>query len=139
MRSILALSALLLLAPLAHAADVTLNWTAPTANVDGSTPAAIGGYNIYSAPTDLALTALPDTIHGGKALSVGKVLTYTIKAVLPGNYVYAVTAWYCPPTGACTESAQSMHVSTTVAAPVVTPPKPGSPGSVTITVSVSAP
>lgn len=115
---------LLLLLGTAHAADVTLTWTAPTTNTDGSAPVLIGGYNLYSAATDAALTALPNTIAGGKALSVGNVLTYTYKAVPPGTYVYAVTAWYCDATKACAESVQSMHVSTTVSAAVVTPGVP---------------
>jgi hypothetical protein len=127
---------LMLAMPVAHSADVTLTWTAPTANMDGSTPALIGGYNIYSAATDTGLTALLDTLHGGKANSVGNVLTYTYKNVAPGNYVYAVTTWYCPPTGPCVESPQSAHVSTTVSPPTATP---GRPGSVKITVTVSAP
>jgi hypothetical protein len=127
---------LLLLLGTAHAADVTITWAVPTANTDGTTPALIGGYNLYSAATDAALTALPNTLAGGKALSVGNVLSYTYKAVTPGAYVYAVTAWYCDANKVCTESAQSAHVSTTVSAPVVTP---GVPNSVKVTVTVSAP
>lgn len=124
------------LATTAHAADVTLTWAAPTSNTDGSIPALIGGYNVYSAPTDAALTALPNTQAGGKALSVGNVLSTTLKGVAPGTYVYAVTTWYCASAGNCAESAQSAHVSTTIAAPVG---KPGIPGGVKVTVSVSAP
>lgn len=120
----------------AHATDVTLTWSAPTVNSDGSTPPLIGGYNIYVASTDAALTALPDTLHGGKTNSVGKVLTYTYKSVAPGTYYYAVTTWYCAGTGNCAESAQSAHVSTTVSPPVKTP---GPPVNTKITVTVSAP
>jgi hypothetical protein len=128
---------LLLVLPAAHATDVTLSWAAPTANTDGSTPAVIGGYNIYSAATDAALTALPNTIAGGKTLSVGNVLTYTFKNVAPGNYVYAVTTWYCVTAGTnCAESDQAAHVSTVVSPKVVTP---GIPGGVKITATVSAP
>lgn len=119
--------------------DVTLTWAAPTANVDGSTPANISGYNIYVAATDVALAALPNTLHGGSAVSVGNVLTYTFKAVAPGTYYYAVTAWYWPAGGVATESAQSAHVSAVVGSPVVTPPTPTAPGSVKVTVTVSAP
>ncbi len=129
MKRFLLLLVLLASCPLAHATDVTLNWIPPTANADGSTPADIGGYNIYSAATDAALTATP-----GKALSVGNVLTATIKNLAPGTYVYAVTTWYCVSVGNCTESIQSAHVSTTIS-----PPTPGVPGSVKITVVVSAP
>jgi hypothetical protein len=130
---------ILFLSQVSHAADVTLTWSAPTANSDGSTPPVIGGYNIYSASTDAALTALPDTIHGGKTNSVGNVLTYTYKNVAPGTYYYAVTTWYCAPgqTGtACSESRQSAHVSTTVAPPQRVP---GPPANTKITVTVSAP
>jgi len=127
---------LLLAIPAAQAADVTLTWSAPTANTDGSVPALVGGYNLYSASSDAALTALPNTIAGGKALSVGKVLTYTYHNVPPGTHVYAVTAWYCPTGSTCVESAQSSHVTTTVSPAAV---QPGVPGSVKITVSVSAP
>src|ERR1700730_1541778 len=103
MKTLIAL--LLLLAPLAQATDVTLNWTAPAANADGSKPAVVGGYNIYVAGTDAALSTM---VHTPQTLSVGNVLTYTYKNVAPGNYVYAITTWYCvpPTTWPCTESAQ---------------------------------
>lgn len=124
------LFALLLLAiPAAQAADVTLTWTAPTANTDGSVPALIGGYNLYSASSEAALAA-------GTKLSVGNVLTYTYHNVAPGTYVYAVTTWYCVTAGNCAESAQSAHVSTTIGQKAV---QPGLPGSVKVTVTVSAP
>ena len=119
--------------------DVTLTWSAPATNTDGSTPANIDGYNIYVAATDAALSALPNTLHGGSTLSVGNVLTYTFKNVAPGTYVYAVTAWHWPPGGVATESAQSAHVSAVVGAPVVTTTTPSAPGSVKVTVTVSAP
>lgn len=127
-----------LLSQVSYAADVTLKWTAPTSNTDSSTPALIGGYNIYVAGTDAALTALPNTlIAGGKALSVGNVLTYTYKNVAPGTYFYAVTTWYCTPAPqTCSESVQSAHVSTTVNAAVKIP---GPPTSTQITVTVSSP
>lgn len=127
--------ALLVTAPV-YATDVTLTWVAPTANADGSTPALVGGYNIYSAATDAALTALPDTQHGGKANSVGKVLTYTYKSVAPGTYYYAITTWYCADSTNCAESAQSAHVSVTVSPPAKVP---GPPANTKVTVTVSAP
>ncbi len=119
--------------------DVTLTWSAPTANVDGSTPVGVSGYNLYVAASDAALSALPDTLHGGTALSVGNVLAYTFKSVAPGTYHYAVTAWYWPSGGSATESAQSAHVSAVVGAPVLIPPTPSAPGSVKVTITVSAP
>ena len=142
MRTVFVILVLMLASLGAYAADVTLSWAAPTTNTDGSVPPLIGGYNLYQAATDAALTALPDTIHGGKTLSVGKVLSTTLKNVPPGTYVYAVTTWYCPPglSGQnCFESAQSAHASTTIAAPVITPATPSAPASVKVTVSVSAP
>lgn len=128
-----------LVAPNAHATDVTLTWSAPTANTDGSTPAKIGGYNLYVSATDASLSGLADTLHGGKALSVGNVLTYTYRNVLPGTYFYAVTAWYCATSATCVESAQSAHVSTTIGGPIVTAATPSAPGSVKVTVTVSSP
>jgi opacity protein-like surface antigen len=139
MRTSLLLAALMstvLLSSVANAADVTLTWTAPTANADGSVPALIGGYDVWVAPDDAALSALPDTLHGGKpAASAGNVLTYTFKNVPPGTYVYAVSTWACPTTG-CIVSARSAHASTTVSAPVIVP---GPPTNTKITVTVSAP
>lgn len=120
-----------------QAADVTLTWTAPTANADGSTPPVIGGYNIWLAGTDAALTALPDTMHGGTpAAKPGNVLAYTFKGVLPGTYFYAVTTWYCVDASNCAESRQSAHVSATVSAPTKVP---GPPATTKVTVTVSAP
>jgi hypothetical protein len=123
-------------ANLAHATDVTLTWTAPTQNSDKSTPPLIGGYNIYVAATDAALTALPNTIAGGKALSVGTVLTYTFKSVAPGTYFYGLTTWYCPRTSSvgngCMESVQAAHISQVVSAPAI-PLQPNPPANVTAT------
>jgi hypothetical protein len=140
MRTSLLLAALMstvLLSSVANAADVTLTWTAPTANADGSVPALIGGYDCWVAPDDATLSALPDTQHGGKpAFSVGaSQLSCTFKNVAPGTYVYAVSTWACPPTG-CVVSARSAHASTTVSAPVIVP---GPPTNTKITVTVSAP
>jgi hypothetical protein len=133
----LALLTALALASSTYAADVTLSWTAPTANIDGSVPALIGGYDCWVAPDDAALSALPDTQHGGKpAMSVGAAqLSCVFKNVAPGNYVYAVSTWACPPTG-CVISTRSAHTSTTVSVPTVFP---GIPGNIKITVTVSAP
>jgi hypothetical protein len=134
---LLCLLATLVFAKATQAADVTLSWLPPTANTDGSTPARVGGYNVYSAPTDAALTALPNSSHGGHPLSVGNVLSTTIKNLAPGTYVYAVTAWYCETSATCVESDQSGHATTTIAATAA--PKPNAPNAVKITVTVSAP
>jgi hypothetical protein len=138
MKKILLSLAAMLLIPLAFAAppSVTLTWSAPVANSDGSTPPLIGGYNVYVANTDSDLTALPNTLNGGKPISVGNVLTYAFTSVVPGTYFYAVTTWYCSTGHVCVESPQSAHISTTVAAPVIVP---GTPTNVQISVSVTAP
>ena len=133
------LAAVATLSTLAQATDVTLGWTAPAANTDGSSPPVLSGYNIYMASTDAALSALPLQVNGGKPnVTVSNVLTYVYKSVAPGTYFYAITAWFCPgSTGAgCVESVQSPHVSITVAPPVVVP---GSPTNVKISATLSAP
>lgn len=136
--------ALLLLPYAAEAAtSVTLSWTAPTANTDGSTPALVSGYNLYQDTSDAALSAQKPTAQGGKPAVNGTVLnspamlTYTLANVLPGTYYYALTAWYCTnvATGTgCVESVQSAHVSTTVAA---TPKVPGTPANIKISVTAA--
>jgi hypothetical protein len=117
--------------PFALGQPITLSWTAPTANADGSKPAQVAGYNVYVASTDAALTALPNTITGAPApanlLSVGLVLTHTFMSVPVGTYYYAVTAWNCA-TRPCAESVQSAHIAVVVTAPVGAV-KPGPPGN----------
>jgi hypothetical protein len=122
----------------AASAPLTLSWLAPTANADGSTPANVSGYNLYTALSDSALTALgtvaanaaPICPVGGPfvgcAVSVkgAAVLSYKMLGLPIGTYYFAVTAWYCPAAGPCTESKQSVHVSGSVAALVTTPGAP---------------
>lgn len=139
--SFIALTAALV-SSLAQATDITLNWTPPTANSDGSTPALVSGFNIYQGTSDADLTAQATVSGGGKAVAVissGGILTYTFKAVTPGTKVFAVSAYYCPTVGSaagCQESGMSAHASTTVTAPVAVP---GMPGNIQITATVSAP
>jgi hypothetical protein len=123
---------------------VTLSWTAPSVNADGSTPVTVGGYNLYQDTTDAGLTAQGNTTTGVPvctgtvinkcALSVGNVLAFTFPNVAPGSYVWAVTAWYCPSTGKCVESVQSAHVSATI-----TIAAPGPPEKVKVTITVPSP
>jgi hypothetical protein len=141
MKKLLTIIALLLpglsLAQTATTATVTLTWTASSGSVSG--------YNIYEAATQGALTALPNTLNGGTPLIGGSTLgaptdlTYTFTNVTPGTYWYAVTAWYCPSTGACLESGQSAAVDVVISAatPVVT--VPGVPGTPSIKCQVVAP
>lgn len=123
--------------PFPVGSNITLTWTAPTQNADGSTPAQVGGYNVYIASTDAALSVLGSaagTKPGANMVAVGNALTYTFKAVPAGNYFYAVTTWNCT-AAPCAESAQSAHVSATVLGST----KPGAPATVQISVLVTAP
>jgi hypothetical protein len=124
---------------------VTVTWTAPLTNDDGSTPANVMGYNVYRSST------LPVPV-GGTVVPISKgtplpatTLTY-IDAVVPaGTWYYAVTAWGCktPTTSPCVESlAGTSGAITVVNTPPTpaTPSTPGKPGSVTVTVNgVQAP
>lgn len=137
MKILFALLLLLPLTALAATPTVVLTWTAPTANTDGSTPANVGGYNVYRS------TSLPvPTGSPAKPISTGltaKSLTYIDTAVPLGTYYYAVTAWGCdmPPTGNCVEGAPAISGAVRV---VILVPKPGVPGSITVTVNgVQAP
>ncbi len=111
---------------------VTLAWTVPLANVDGSTPANVLGWNVYRSTTLPVPTGSP-AVPISKAIPLlAATLTY-IDISPPGTY-YAVTAWGCdvPPTGKCVES----DPITTGAVVVIKPPaKPGSPASITVTVN----
>jgi hypothetical protein len=121
---------------------VTLNWSAPTQNADGTPLTDLGGYDLYCADTDAALTALPDTLHGGKPCvsTVAGVTTYIFTNLAPGTHYFAVETWACR--RPCAVSVQSAHVSVTVSPPVVTPAPasapPGAPSNVTISATVSA-
>lgn len=122
------------------ATPITLTWTPPTANDDGSVPALVSGYDVWLADTDALLSALPDTQHGGKPAASVVGTTYTFPSLPPGAHFFAVSTWYCPPAGgACLVSTQSVHVNATVPAPVTTPAKLGIPGNVTISATLSAP
>jgi hypothetical protein len=129
--------------------QLLITWTPPASNSDGSTPALIGGYNLYIEPTAAALTALPNNTTGGTplcaatgpfvgcAISVGNVLTYTTINLPVGVYFVTATTWYCATGGACLESPQGPQVSGTVALPVVTAtPKP--PATITVTATATA-
>lgn len=137
-------------------AQLPLTWTEPTQNTDGTAyaPGATAGYNLYGAATDAALTAMPNVGAGtcttpssataltsltcANSISGAATLAYKTVGLPVGQYFFAVTAWSCPSTGGCLESAQSPHVSATVALPVITiaPPKP--PGGLTVTATATA-
>lgn len=106
--------------PPPYTTSAVLAWTAPTANVDGSTPANVSGYNIYSGPSVTALTLLA---------SVGLTpLSYTA-TVGVGTTYFTVTA-FSPDTPSL-ESTRPAPVSKTVVAPAG-PTAPNAPGNVTV-------
>jgi hypothetical protein len=95
------------------AATLTLSWTAPTANTDGTAVSTLT-YNVYQGSTCSALVLIQS--------SVG-VPTYIIPGVAAGPYCFAVTA-----VENGVESAQSSAVSFTVK-----PPTPLAPTKLTVT------
>jgi hypothetical protein len=129
--------------PAAPAQPTVLTWTMSMQNVDGSPLTDLGGFDIWKADTDAALTALPDTLHGGKpfASTAAGVMTYIINTLPVGTHWFAVTSWACR--SPCEVSAHSAHVSVTIPSPVITPPPagspPGAPGNVSISTTVTAP
>lgn len=83
-------------APTSLSADVTqeavkLAWTAPTANVDGSTPANLLGYNIYRSPSDkvpgklLNRTPVADTNFDDEFFEFERPHFYFVRAVSVGS------------------------------------------------------
>ena len=65
---------------------VTLSWTPPTENADGSQPLDLSGYKIYSGPTEDDYTELVD-------LDVGVGLEYMTDPLSPGTYYFVITAY----------------------------------------------
>jgi len=81
--------------------SVSISWTAPTVNVDGS-PAIVAGYNIYrrtraprSCPTDISrYSRIPPVPASNLATIVGSPpeVTFIDTGLAAGKYCYAVTA-----------------------------------------------
>lgn len=135
---LLLVTLLVMVLQVAHATDVTLTWTTPTANSDGTKPATFEGFNIYRGTAlPLIIGKTPGPIAGSSTKPLSPTtLTYTDKTVPPGTYYYAVTAWHCEATG-CTESLPTVTGATTIKVVV---PTSNSPGNVTVTVNqVAAP
>ena len=96
----------------AWAAEVTLSWTAPTQNEDGSPLTDLAGFKIYRSTTT-----------GGPYAEVANVgsptqTTYTDTGLADGTYFYVATAYNT----AGTESAYSGEASKTVTS-VPAPPE----------------
>jgi hypothetical protein len=70
---------------------VSLDWDAPTSNVDGSSPASILGYNIYRSDSDkipgrmLNKTPVSDTNFDDEFFEFDKPLFYFVRAVSVGS------------------------------------------------------
>ncbi|PYS86303.1 MAG: hypothetical protein DMF62_16330 [Acidobacteria bacterium] len=70
---------------------VTLNWTAPTQNVDASTPPNIVGYNVYRSPSAreagklLNTSPVTSTNFADQTFEFGKEYFYFVRAVSSGT------------------------------------------------------
>lgn len=106
--------------------NVSITWTPPTVNADGSALSPLTAFTVYRGPTPTSLARLN---------SVGStVLAYSDSNMPVGTWYYAVTA-----SNTAGESAQTGPVSITVMAPVTTPSVPGVPGSVKVNLSITIP
>jgi hypothetical protein len=83
--------------------SVTINWTPPTENTNGSPLTNLAGYNIHYGTSSASLT---------KTISISNpgIATYVVSNLTPGKYYFAVAA--VNSTG--TESPLSAQVSATV-------------------------
>lgn len=100
--------------PPGYTTTAQLSWTAPTANVDGSTPANVSGYVVYSgaSPTALAVLASVGATVLGYQATIGIGSTYFAVETYNAN---------APPPG---DSVMSNVVSKTVKAPTTSIPNP---------------
>lgn len=112
-------------APPIITSTATLAWVAPTQNTDGSALTNLASYNIYQGATAASLVKVANV--------AAPAASYAITGLVPGSYAWSVTAVNT----AGAESAQSNIATATVTAPVVTPPTPNTPGSLSVTITVS--
>jgi len=89
--------------PTASSGVVTLNWTAPTENTDGSPLTNLSGYNIHYGTASGDYTQTVSVSNPGLA-------TYVVDNLTPGTYYFSIGA--VNSTG--TESPLSPEVSMTV-------------------------
>ena len=89
--------------PAASAGAVTINWVAPTQNVDGSTLTNLSGYKIHYGTASNNYTQTIKVSNPGLA-------TYVVDGLSPGTYYFSVSAY----NSAGTESPLSSEVRTTV-------------------------
>ena len=64
--------------------SITLNWTPPTTNTDGTPLTDLAGYKVYYGSSSGSYIA---------PIDVGNVKTYTIANLAAGSYYFAVTAY----------------------------------------------
>lgn len=107
------------LLPAAHGADVSLTWTAPTQNTDGSALTNLQSYKVYRAATQAGLATAPVLATVPAPASGYHDLTAGV-----GTWYYSVTAR----SAAGVESIQSNSVSVTIV-----PPAPNPPGNLNAT------
>jgi hypothetical protein len=89
--------------PTASIGAVTLNWTAPTENTDGTPLTDLSGYDIHYGNASGNYTQTITVSNPGLA-------TYVVDNLTPGTYYFSVTAV----NSQGTESPLSSEVSTTV-------------------------
>lgn len=68
---------------ISQAGDAILLWDAPSMNVDGSTPAVVTSYKVYSR-------MMGGTYAPG--IDIGNVLTHTLSGLPVGTWYFVVTA-----------------------------------------------
>ena len=76
--------------------SVTLNWTPPIENTDGSTLVDLAGYNIYWGST-------PGNYPNSANIDNGSISTYVVDNLAPGTYEFVATSY----NGAGVESSYS--------------------------------
>lgn len=68
-------------------AKISLNWTAPEENVDGTELNDLAGFKVYYGDTS------PVSKENSQSIDVGDRTDYTFDGLDPGTYYFAVTAY----------------------------------------------
>jgi hypothetical protein len=89
--------------PAAATAAVTLSWSAPTENTDGTALSNLQGYNVHYGTSSGTYTQTIKVANAG-------VTTYVVQSLPAGTYYFAVSAY----NSAGADSGLSPEVSTTV-------------------------